>query len=212
MMVPIVIEQSVIPSLFNSWCQSFMFIFLLSLFFFLLFFFELGGSQSRGERAFDIFSMLLKERIVIMNGPVSRFSFVSLQLLWKILTSPMAFLATFLFVKVDDHMASLVVSQLLFLESDNPEKHITMYINSPGGVITAGLAIYDTMQVCKKERQKELLALFDLADWSFSSFFFCSTFKVLFTPFAWGRRRAWDHSCCLLGHKDIACHCHTHGS
>jgi ATP-dependent Clp protease protease subunit len=48
--------------------------------------------------------------------------------------------------KVDDHMASLVVSQLLFLESDNPEKHITMYINSPGGVITAGLAIYDTMQ------------------------------------------------------------------
>ena len=51
-------------------------------------------------------------------------------------------------------MASLVVSQLLFLESDNPEKHITMYINSPGGVITAGLAIYDTMQVCKKDKKR----------------------------------------------------------
>jgi len=71
---------------------------------------------SRGERAFDIFSRLLKERIVILNGPV------------------------------DDHMSNVVVAQLLFLEAENPEKNITMYINSPGGVITSGLAIYDTMQ------------------------------------------------------------------
>ncbi|MBL0318470.1 MAG: ATP-dependent Clp endopeptidase proteolytic subunit ClpP [Alphaproteobacteria bacterium] len=71
---------------------------------------------SRGERAYDIFSRLLKERIVFVNGPV------------------------------EDNMASLVVAQLLFLESENPEKDISMYINSPGGVVTSGLAIYDTMQ------------------------------------------------------------------
>jgi ATP-dependent Clp protease, protease subunit len=70
----------------------------------------------RGERFFDIFSRLLKERIVCVNGPI------------------------------DDVISSLVVAQLLFLESENPEKPIYMYINSPGGVITSGLAIYDTMQ------------------------------------------------------------------
>lgn len=70
----------------------------------------------RGERFFDIFSRLLKERIVCVSGPI------------------------------DDTMASLVVAQMLFLESENPEKPIHMYINSPGGVITSGLAIYDTMQ------------------------------------------------------------------
>jgi ATP-dependent Clp protease protease subunit len=71
---------------------------------------------SRGERAFDIFSRLLKERIIFLTGPV------------------------------EDHMASLIVSQLLFLESENPKKEIAMYINSPGGVVTSGLAVYDTMQ------------------------------------------------------------------
>lgn len=71
---------------------------------------------SRGERAYDIFSRLLKERIIFLTGPV------------------------------EDGMASLIVSQLLFLESENPKKEIAMYINSPGGVVTSGLAIYDTMQ------------------------------------------------------------------
>ncbi len=71
---------------------------------------------SRGERAFDIFSRLLKERIIFITGPI------------------------------DDATASLVSAQLLFLESENPKKDIQMYINSPGGYVTAGLAIYDTMQ------------------------------------------------------------------
>ena len=72
--------------------------------------------SNRGERAFDIFSRLLRERIVFLTGPV------------------------------EDTMASLVVAQLLFLEADNPKKEISLYINSPGGVVTSGLAIYDTMQ------------------------------------------------------------------
>ena len=71
---------------------------------------------SRGERSFDIFSRLLRERIVFVTG------------------------------EVEDHMASLIVAQLLFLESENPSKDISMYINSPGGVVTAGMAIHDTMQ------------------------------------------------------------------
>jgi ATP-dependent Clp protease, protease subunit len=71
---------------------------------------------NRGERAYDIYSRLLKERIIFITGPV------------------------------EDGMASLVVAQLLFLEADNPKKEISMYINSPGGVVTSGLAIYDTMQ------------------------------------------------------------------
>ncbi len=70
----------------------------------------------RGERAYDIYSRLLKERIIFVNGPVH------------------------------DYMSQLVVAQLLFLESENPDKDIYMYINSPGGVVTSGLAIYDTMQ------------------------------------------------------------------
>ena len=73
-------------------------------------------TSSRGERAYDIFSRLLKERIIFLTGPV------------------------------EDHMATLVVAQLLFLEAENPTKEIAMYINSPGGVVTSGLAIYDTMQ------------------------------------------------------------------
>ena len=71
---------------------------------------------ARGERAYDIFSRLLKERIIFVNGPVH------------------------------DGIAQLIVAQLLFLESENPKKEISMYINSPGGVVTAGLSIYDTMQ------------------------------------------------------------------
>jgi ATP-dependent Clp protease protease subunit len=71
---------------------------------------------NRGERAFDIYSRLLKERIIFVTGPV------------------------------EDGMASLIVAQLLFLESENPKKEINLYINSPGGVVTSGLAIYDTMQ------------------------------------------------------------------
>jgi ATP-dependent Clp protease protease subunit len=71
---------------------------------------------NRGERAYDIFSRLLKERIIFITGPV------------------------------EDAMASLVIAQLLFLEAENPKKEIAMYINSPGGVVTSGLAIYDTMQ------------------------------------------------------------------
>jgi ATP-dependent Clp protease protease subunit len=74
---------------------------------------------SRGERAFDIFSRLLKERIIFLTGPV------------------------------EDGMASLITAQLLFLESENPKKEIAMYINSPGGVVTSGMAIYDTMQYIK---------------------------------------------------------------
>ena len=71
---------------------------------------------ARGERAYDIYSRLLKERVVFIVGPI------------------------------DDHVANVVVAQLLFLESDNPDKDIHLYINSPGGSVTAGLAIYDTMQ------------------------------------------------------------------
>ena len=76
---------------------------------------------NRGERAYDIFSRLLKERIVFLNGPI------------------------------DDGVASLVCSQLLFLESENPTKDIAMYINSPGGIVTSGLAIYDTMEYIRPE-------------------------------------------------------------
>jgi len=74
---------------------------------------------NRGERAFDIYSRLLKERIVFVTGGI------------------------------DDHGASLITAQLLYLEAENPKKDISMYINSPGGVVTAGLAIYDTMQYVK---------------------------------------------------------------
>jgi ATP-dependent Clp protease protease subunit len=77
--------------------------------------------SARGERAYDIFSRLLKERVIFLTGPV------------------------------EDNMANLVVAQLLFLESENPDKDIHLYINSPGGVVTAGLAIYDTMQFIKPD-------------------------------------------------------------
>ena len=76
---------------------------------------------SRGERSFDIYSRLLKERVIFIVGPI------------------------------EDQMANLVVAQLLFLESENPDKDIHLYINSPGGSVTAGLSIYDTMQFIKPE-------------------------------------------------------------
>ena len=74
---------------------------------------------AKGERSFDIYSRLLKERVIFLTG------------------------------QVEDHMANLIVAQLLFLESENPEKDIYIYINSPGGSVTAGLAIYDTMRYIK---------------------------------------------------------------
>ncbi len=76
---------------------------------------------ARGERAFDIYSRLLKDRVIFLGGPI------------------------------DDYVANLIVAQLLFLESENPDKDISIYINSPGGVVTAGLAIYDTMQFIKPD-------------------------------------------------------------
>ncbi|CAM3525710.1 ATP-dependent Clp endopeptidase, proteolytic subunit ClpP [Rouxiella silvae] len=76
---------------------------------------------SRGERSYDIFSRLLKERIIFLTG------------------------------QVEDHMANLIVAQMLFLEAENPEKDIYLYINSPGGVITSGMSIYDTMQFIKPD-------------------------------------------------------------
>lgn len=77
--------------------------------------------ERRGERSYDIYSRLMKDRIIMLNGPV------------------------------EDNMANLIVAQMLFLESDNAEKDINLYINSPGGQVTAGLAIYDTMQYIKSD-------------------------------------------------------------
>ena len=76
---------------------------------------------SRGERAYDIYSRLLKERVIFLVGPI------------------------------DDHVANVIVAQMLFLEAENPEKDISLYINSPGGIVTAGMAIYDTMQYIKPD-------------------------------------------------------------
>lgn len=77
--------------------------------------------SGRGERAYDIYSRLLKDRIIFLGGPI------------------------------DDNVANVVIAQLLFLESEDPDKDIHLYINSPGGVVTAGLAIYDTMQYIKPD-------------------------------------------------------------
>ncbi len=76
---------------------------------------------NRGERAYDIYSRLLKDRIVFIGGPI------------------------------DDHMANLVIAQMLFLEAEDPDKDIHLYLNSPGGIVTAGMAIYDTMQYIKPD-------------------------------------------------------------
>lgn len=77
--------------------------------------------SGRGERAYDIYSLLLKQRIIFING------------------------------EIEDHMSSLIVAQLLYLEAEDPDKDISLYINSPGGVVTAGLAIYDTMNYIKPD-------------------------------------------------------------
>ena len=77
--------------------------------------------EARGERSYDIYSRLMKDRIIMLNGPV------------------------------EDHMANLIVAQMLFLESEDPDKDILFYINSPGGVVTAGMSIYDTMQFIKPD-------------------------------------------------------------
>src|SRR5213596_2409943 len=78
-------------------------------------------TSPRGERAFDIYSLLLRERIVFLGTPI------------------------------DDHIANLIIAQLLYLDREDPEKDIQMYIHSPGGIVTAGLAIYDTMQLIRSD-------------------------------------------------------------
>ena len=87
--------------------------------------------EARGERSYDIYSRLMKDRIIMLNGPV------------------------------EDNMANLIVAQMLFLESENPDKDINLYINSPGGAVTAGLAIYDTMQYIRQlEAEQERLHMY----------------------------------------------------
>lgn len=107
---------------------------------------------SRGERSYDIYSRLLKERVIFLVG------------------------------QVEDHMANLVVAQLLFLESENPDKEISIYINSPGGVVTAGLAIYDTMQFIKP----------DVSTYCIGQA--CSMGALLLTGGAAGKRYCLPHS------------------
>jgi ATP-dependent Clp protease protease subunit len=114
----------------------------------------------RGERSYDIFSRLLKDRIIFVNGPVQ------------------------------DSQASLVVAQLLFLESQDPEKEICMYINSPGGVVTAGLAMYDTMQYIKP----------DVATLCIGQA--CSMGSILLCGGAAGKRYALPHSRVMI-HQPI---------
>ncbi|MEO5559212.1 MAG: ATP-dependent Clp endopeptidase proteolytic subunit ClpP [Dokdonella sp.] len=107
---------------------------------------------SRGERAYDIYSRLLKERVVFVVGPI------------------------------DDYMANVVVAQLLFLESENPDKDINLYINSPGGVVTAGLAIYDTMQYIRSDVSTMCIGQA------------CSAASLLLTAGAKGKRYALPNS------------------
>lgn len=109
-------------------------------------------STSKGERAYDIYSRLLKERIIMLNGPV------------------------------EDHMANLIVAQMLFLESEDPGKDINLFINSPGGVVTAGLSIYDTMQFIKP----------DVATYVMGQA--CSMGSLLATAGAQGKRFMLPHS------------------
>lgn len=107
---------------------------------------------AKGERSYDIYSRLLKERVIFLVG------------------------------QVEDHMANLVVAQLLFLESENPDKEISIYINSPGGVVTAGLAIYDTMQFIKP----------DVSTYCIGQA--CSMGALLLTGGAAGKRYCLPHS------------------
>lgn len=108
--------------------------------------------SARGERSFDIYSRLLKERIIFLTG------------------------------EVEDHMASVIVAQLLFLESESPSKEIHMYINSPGGVVTAGMAIYDTMRYIKPK-----IATYCMGQ-------ACSMGSLLLTGGTHGMRYALKHS------------------
>jgi ATP-dependent Clp protease protease subunit len=109
-------------------------------------------TSPRGERAFDIYSLLLRERIVFLGTPI------------------------------DDQIANLIIAQLLFLDREDPEKDIQMYINSPGGSITAGLAIYDTMQLCRAD-----VATFCVGNTA-------SMATVLLAAGAAGKRYAMPHS------------------
>ncbi len=109
-------------------------------------------STGRGERAFDIYSRLLRERVVFITGPI------------------------------EDHMASLICAQLLFLEAENPDRDISVYINSPGGVVTAGLSIYDTMQYIKPQIETVCLGQA------------CSMGSLLLAAGAEGRRVALPNS------------------
>lgn len=113
-------------------------------------------SSPRGERAYDIYSRLLKERIIFIVGPI------------------------------EDHMANLVVAQLLFLESENPDKEISLYINSPGGVVSAGLAIYDTMQFIKPDVSTLCLGMA------------ASAASLLLAAGAKGKRRALPHATVMI--------------
>jgi len=113
-------------------------------------------SSGRGERAYDIYSRLLKERVVFMVGPV------------------------------EDYTANVVVAQLLFLESENPDKDIHLYINSPGGSVTAGLAIYDTMQFIKPD-----ISTLCIGQAS-------SMGALLLTAGAKGKRFSLPHSRCMI--------------
>lgn len=111
---------------------------------------------SRGERSYDIYSRLLQDRIVFLNG------------------------------EINDHVASVIIAQLLFLEAENPEKDIHLYINSPGGVVTAGLAIYDTMQYIRP----------DVSTICIGS---CASMAaVLLTAGAAGKRYALPHSTVMI--------------
>ena len=119
-------------------------------------------SSGRGERAYDIYSRLLKERVVFMVGPV------------------------------EDYTANVVVAQLLFLESENPDKDIHLYINSPGGSVTAGLAIYDTMQFIKPDIST--LCIGQAA----------SMGALLLTAGTKGKRFALPHARCMIHQRDSA--------
>jgi ATP-dependent Clp protease protease subunit len=108
----------------------------------------------RGERSYDIYSRLLKDRIVFLGTPI------------------------------DDDVANVVIAQLLFLESEDPDKDINLYINSPGGSVTSGLAIYDTMQYVKPQ----------------------------VSPSASARRRRWGRSCCAAARRGSGSRSRTRGS
>lgn len=113
-------------------------------------------SSPRGERAYDIYSRLLKERIIFVSGPI------------------------------EPTMANLIVAQLLFLESENPDKDISLYIDSPGGVVSAGLAIYDTMQFIKPDVSTLCLGMA------------ASAASLLLTAGAKGKRRALPHATVMI--------------